>query len=1077
MTTKYQYQTDVEHVLSNAGMYLGSVEQLNQEIWLFDEIMTYSEVNFHPALYKIIDEPLTNCYDHYVRSKNTKWPMSCVRVEMDEKRVTIQNDGAPLDIEMHPGMNMYVPEMVFGHLRTSTNYGAEDKIVGGKHGLGVKLTAVWSSVFCIEVIDSTRGLSYVQEFKNNLQIAEPIIKRRRSKTNSVKLSFVPDFVRFGLAQFPSYMLALVRRRLYDFALLAPDVKFYFNGVFLAKRTFKNYISGCLKTSKFVCLETAHWKIAAGHSENGFSQLSFVNGIHTIFGGKHVEHVCSSLLTEVRELIKKRKQTNLPLKSLKDQLFLFVACDIVNPSFSGQIKESLIGGSFAAQLHISDEFIEKTFKYIANASCAIQTAKEKVKKEKQHAKTLSESDGRKTESIKGIPELTDANWAGTRRAKECILIVCEGESAATGVISGLRSEDRDRYGVYPLRGKLFNPQGKGADKIAANKVISDLKKVLGLESGRKYTCTSCLRYGKIVFMTDQDLDGHHIKALGLNVFYSLWPTLLAAEQFIGFIPTPIVKVTKGTKQESFFHEGEYRKWERDTKDAASWTVKYYKGLGTSTASDFRHYFKNVKIVHFEMGVKDESQKAFDMAFSKKCTDQRKIWLGQYDKNSAMTISPQNRVTFENFINNELIHFSKYDCDRSIPSIDGLKISQRKILFAALKGGMKEIKVAQFCGKVAEITHYHHGEGNLEKTIVGMAQDFVGSNNVNLLLPLGQFGSRRHGGEDAASGRYIFTRLNSITRLIFRPEDDPILTYAKVDGDSVEPVHYMPIVPLILVNGAVGIGTGFSCTILSHDLKQLINKVKNELQEEPRLCILPHFRGFRGNVQKEASGHYSTTGLYSMDQGKITITELPVGAWTVPYKTHLETLIDEGVIKSFNDLCTDRDILFEIFLADEIRKDDVVKIFKLKRFHYVSNMYMFDFEEKLKRFETVDDIIDYYIPVREFYYRKRKDHMLREIDGRLLVARNKERYIHDIIGRTLDVFQRKENLNTEMDKLQYDKIDNSYSYLFQMSIESLCSDNASKISKTYERLQVERAAIEASKPLDMWLRDLDELAAAI
>ena len=180
--------------------------------------------------------------------------------------------------------------------------------------------------------------------------------------------------------------------------------------------------------------------------------------------------------------------------------------------------------------------------------------------------------------------------------------------------------------------------------------------------------------------------------------------------------------------------------------------------------------------------------------KKRADDRKTWLEGYDRELYMD-TDESQVTFKEFIGKEMIHFSKYDCDRSIPNImDGLKTSQRKILFAAKKRNLKsEIKVAQFSGYVSEHSSYHHGEASLNGAIVNMAQNFVGSNNINPLVPSGQFGTRLKGGSDSASERYIFTYLNPITTTIFRDEDDKVLKYLDDDGTPVEPVWYAPIIP--------------------------------------------------------------------------------------------------------------------------------------------------------------------------------------------------------------------------------------------------------------------------------------------
>ena len=251
----------------------------------------------------------------------------------------------------------------------------------------------------------------------------------------------------------------------------------------------------------------------------------------------------------------------------------------------------------------------------------------------------------------------------------------------------------------MKGKILNVRGESVKKISENKEISEIKKILGLETGKKYTSIEDvyknLRYGRVLFMTDQDLDGSHIKGLGINLFQSEWPSLSEIPGFIGFMNTPILKAKKGTVELNFYNDGEYEAW-KDENDTKGWKVKYYKGLGTSTGKEFKEYFENKKMVGFNHSGK-ESGDAIDMVFNKKRADDRKDWLKYYDRDAYLDTSKIN-VSYEEFINKELIHFSKYDCDRSIPNLmDGLKISLRKILFASFKKNLTtEIKVAQFSG---------------------------------------------------------------------------------------------------------------------------------------------------------------------------------------------------------------------------------------------------------------------------------------------------------------------------------------------------------------------------------------------
>ena len=304
-------------------------------------------------------------------------------------------------------------------------------------------------------------------------------------------------------------------------------------------------------------------------------------------------------------------------------------------------------------------------------------------------------------------------------------------------------------------------------------------------------------------------------------------------------TPILKATKSgsnKKQErvNFYNNGEFEEWKK-TNDVTKWAIKYYKGLGTSTGIEFKEYFAEKKIVYFTT-TGAESIDAIDMVFNKKRADDRKDWLEGYDKSIVLDTS-RKQISYGDFIDKEMIHFSKYDNERSIPNMmDGLKTSQRKILFSAFKRNLKaEIRVAQFAGYVSEHSGYHHGEASLNDTIVGMAQDFVGSNNVSWFVPQGQFGTRIQGGKDSASPRYIHTYLQPNISQLIPKEDFDSLDYRDDDGLLVEPYWYCPILPMLLINGARGIGTGYSTFIPPCNPHKILEGLRKFLKNSTKFFV--------------------------------------------------------------------------------------------------------------------------------------------------------------------------------------------------------------------------------------------------
>ena len=1105
LTQKYKKLTDREHILQAPDTYIGSIEQDETVNWTFkNDKMKFKKYKWIPGLYKCFDEGIVNARDHYIREINSNAPVKLIDVTIDEETgvISIMNDGRGIDVAMHEEHNLWIPEMIFGHLRTSTNYDKnEKKIVGGKNGFGFKLVLIYSKWGKIETIDAERGLKYVQEFKDNLtEICKPKVTKNKSKPYT-KVSFLPDYTRFGIENLTKDMFQLLKKRVYDIAAVTDrSVKVKFNGNLVPVRTFENYVNLYIgeKGEAPRVYEEANerWEYAVcltPHDE--FTQVSFVNGIYTRQGGKHVEYILNQIVKKLTTYIEKKKKVKVKPATIKEQLMLFVNCVVENPSFDSQTKDFMntSASKFGSSCSVSDKFIDKLAKMgIMNTAVTLT----EVKQTKEAKKT----DGKKTKNIRGIPKLIDANFAGGAKSSECTLILCEGDSAKSGIVSGLSKEDRNVIGIYPLKGKLMNVRDAAIKKISENNEISDIKKIIGLESNRKYTSDSakkCLRYGKVMFMTDQDLDGSHIKGLGINLFQSQWHDLIKIDNFVAFMNTPILKATKGKKVKNFYYDDEYTKW-KEENDTQGWKIKYYKGLGTSTAKEFKEYFNEKKIINFEYNG-ETSDNSLDLVFNKERADDRKEWLGNYNKESILNTSNES-VRYEDFVNKEFIHFSKYDCERSIPNLmDGLKTSQRKILYAALKRNLtQEIKVAQFAGYVSEHSAYHHGEMSLNKAIVNMAQEFVGSNNINLLLPNGQFGTRLQGGKDSASERYIFTQLNQVVKDLYIPYDTKVLNYLDDDGTPVEPEFYAPIIPMILVNGTKGIGTGFSTEVLNYNpidiIKYIVNKIKNVVDLP---TLMPYYDGFQGEVIQIEKQKYMFVGKYeTIKTDVIRVTELPIGYWTQDFKDHLEYLMEntdkrgkkkQPLVKDYNDMSTDTSVDFTItFVNGTLDKllsrgmahgrnqlENNLNLFTTKT---TSNIHLFDEEQRMCKFKDVESIIEHYMPIRLQYYQKRKDYMIKMLEREVMILHNKARFIEEQCEDKIDLRRKKKDQVTALlTQREYDKIDDDgdYKYLVSMPMSSVMEENIEKLRKERDEKKHELEILRKKSIQSMWLEELETL----
>ena len=1120
LSQQYQQKTDKEHILDNPDTYIGSVENVDANTWVYNDStnrIEWKEIEYIPGLYKLFDEGIVNCRDHVIRMIQSnileKKFVSYIETRIAEDgTITMTNDGNGIDIAKHPEYDVWIPEMVFGHLRTSTNYNKNEKrIVGGKNGFGFKLVLIWSTYGRIETVDHIRGLKYVQEFHNNLDtIDPPTITKTTSSKPYTKVIFKPDFRRFGIHGLTPDMVSLLKKRVYDIGAVTDHsikkVKISYNDTVIPVKNFQQYIDlyiGPKDTGKRIYENPdERWEYAVALSPtHEYMQVSFVNGICTFKGGKHVDYITNQIVRKLCDYIEKKKKVKVNSNSIKEQLLLFLRCDIENPSFDSQTKDYMNTphAKFGSSCTVSDSFIEKIAKMgVMETACSLTEAKEN--------KMAKKTDGSKTRNVRGIQNFIDANLSGTAaHSKDCILILCEGLSALSGIVSGLSSEDRNTIGIYPLKGKLLNVRGEQVKKINDNKEINDIKKILGLETGKEYESLEdvhkYLRYGKVMYMTDQDLDGSHIKGLCINMFHSEWASLTKIPGFMSFMNTPILRAKKGATIKLFYNDGEYEEWKASLGENGThgWNVKYFKGLGTSTSSEFKTYFQNKKVVDF-VYAGQSSDDIIDKIFNKKRADDRKVWLENYDKTAYLDTN-QSSVQYEQFINNEMIHFSTYDCARSIPNmVDGLKISLRKILYSAFKRKLtSEIKVAQFSGYVSEQSAYHHGEASLNGAIVNMAQNYVGSNNINLLLPNGQFGTRLHGGDDSASERYIFTQLNPITRFMFSEHDDPVLTYLNDDGTMVEPEYYVPIIPFALVNGISGIGTGFSCNIAPYNPQQIINYLKDKIDNKnlDDYDFVPYYEGFKGTVRRLEDNKYLIKGCYEkISDDKIRITELPIGTWTMSYTSYLESLVDgivdnktgkkgASLLRDVSSVCTEVNIDITVVFPKGKMQDyestvdnngcnGIEKLLKLFTTVSTTNMHMFDKDCKLHKYNKVTEIIDDFYEVRLELYRKRKAYQLAQLRHKLVRLSNRAKYIQENLEGTIDLRRKKhDQVVTILESKSYDKIDGDFKYLIKMPMDSVTEENAKHIMDEEENTKQEITKLEKMKEETIWKKELTNL----
>nr|CCA21933.1 predicted protein putative [Albugo laibachii Nc14]CCA24783.1 topoisomerase putative [Albugo laibachii Nc14] len=1119
----YQKKTQLQHILLRPDTYVGSIDPVTQNMWIYDEEaskMHLKKITFVPGLYKIFDEIIVNACDNKQRDAS----MNTLRVTIDPTagEISVWNNGKGIPVVQHKEHEVYVPELIFGHLLTGSNFDdKKKKTTGGRNGYGAKLANIFSTKFIVETADKNVKKRYKQVFSDNMSQKESPAITSWNKQDFTCITFRPDLKRFKMDRLDDDIVSLFKKRVFDIAgVTDKSLQVYLNEEKITCKSFPDYISlytgESAKEDVIFDKPTERWQVGFGPSDDGFQQISFVNGICTTRGGQHVTYIADQVVNKLVAAVKKRnKGEAVKPNYIKNMMTIYVSALIDNPAFDSQTKETLTTrpSSFGSTHSLSDKFLKQIEKSgIVERVVSFAKFKQTAELQRKGAK------GGNRSKLTGITKLDDANYAGTAEGRKCTLILTEGDSAKSLTIGGLSVVGRDYYGVFPLKGKLLNVREASHSQILKNEEIQNVVKILGLKYGQVYESTKSLRYGHLMIMADQDHDGSHIKGLVINFIHHFWPSLLQVEGFMHEFITPIVKCAKGSKKEVFYTMPEYEAWRLATNNGQGWRIKYYKGLGTSTTEEAKEYFSDLATHQIDFSYKgEEDGDSIDMAFSKKRVEERKNWLRGYTPGTHVDYNIAD-MPYSEFVNKELILFSRADNMRSIPClVDGFKPSQRKVLYCCFKRNLRvEIKVAQLAGYVSEHSSYHHGEASLHGTIINMAQDFIGSNNSNLLSPNGQFGTRILGGKDAASPRYIFTKLEAIAYKFFDPNDNSLLNYLDEDGQLIEPEWYVPVIPMVLVNGSEGIGTGWSSFIPNYNPLDLIENLRARIKgEAPTKPLVPWYRGFTGSIEERSgtrdgdSQAFVVRGIFHVeDDSTLVITELPVKTWTHTYKQFLESLMENDTIKDFKENHTDSKVLFTISMTPEKMQEivlspgGIMRKFKLESSISAANMHLFDADGRIQKYDSPHEIISAFYDIRLAYYGKRKAAMLQKLTDQIEMLANKVKFILAVIQGDLIVSNRKKvELLHELVEMGYDKLypNNSkgknsdedeekddqegdeeegdltkgYNYLLSMKIWSLTKERVDKLRAELKEREVEYKSLEAKSIEELWLTDLDTL----
>lgn len=1141
-------------------------------------------INFNPGLYKLFDEIIVNATDHYTRTIQEKTILVTeIRVNRIDDLISISNDGQPISILKKynvDGVEMPAPQFVFTRMFTSTNYDKTKKgAIGGMNGLGAGLVALFSKYFSVEILNAIEHKRWFQEFKDKSgtsrgdkledfkNISEPLIEEYKGTKNLVKISFIPLFSKFKKDGKPlsSYKddqtIDFIIKRIYDLPILF-NCKFFFNDLQIKYTSFNTYMSNYegVDTKTPIVLQNDKWNIVISAIESQ-EIISYVNGIYVFGGGTHVEAILKMITDTVsNELKGKRGYDALKPAFIKNHLFIFITGLVDNSTFDSQSKEKLtVDPSELKGIPKLDEtnvkkMLNEPFgliKYIKGELAAIN-----VKELTMASKTNKRATD--LDIQKHFPKLDDAT--ADKSKIDCTLILCEGDSAKGFISSGtaaLPEKEKAKYGVFPLRGKIINAMAHPKLKVMQNKEHQALRQIIGLEDGIDYSIDANykrLKYKHILLACDADVDGFHIQSLVLCLFYVFYPSLLKRKGFFQSLVTPIIKV--GGLQ--FNYESEYKKWVEKNPSKQSAVVEYFKGLGGFTVRAAEQIFKelNERIFNFlytnektDKETLNNYNNTYKISFYKRSLDKenlndvsiklafqkdsegdsanfRKEWINAYLSNQDLIIEFKGPdKTIHEFINNELVMFSAENVSRMIPAlIDGLKPVQRKILYVIMKSSYDKVekkqKVATLGSEVTKKTGYKHGPVSMEQAIIGLAQGYTESNNVPLLVPEGQFGTRIEYGDDAGSSRYVHTYKHPIFHKIFRPEDNIIYEYVFDEGMQLEPKFLYPIVPMVLINRAEGIATGWSSRIPSFDIKDIILNIKNYIRTSGKFDspFIPFYKGFKGKIYANEKGDtFYSEGVFQLNptSNSVTIKEVPIG---MSYEMYRRMLL--GTKKKENSENTDKKKTKKTTTTankvdDKSKFSDEIALIKKHKISSVDeyagatveleiifNSGYYDKETKdkeefIKKYGLRSKIIsipfltspsgavveypNHYIILIEYIkerlrmYGVRKERYIIQLENEIKRLMNIIRFLRAVVNEHIILTKISQpNLIILLTEKKFDKYDDSYSYLYSIPAIQLTTDNMLKRENELKEKQRILEEYRKKTPEEIWINELDELS---